>query len=1120
MSQQNLLGIGFDVNTLSAEAQQVLTIVQNLYTELKKYDGMKISPIASSGVTELVSAAKAQQTSVEALNKTISDLSLSLKTYNQVAKETASVNAKIAISDTELGKANAAAKVQLDERKRALKEEAQNNNQSFQQRKKQREDEERNKKFTEDNEKARLERQKAYQKEQDRLQAEYAKEQKKRQAENERDKKKSDSEEAKRKAQEAKDAVKQSNLYQQLQDKRKDLESKYANAVISKAPKDVQKGLAAELREANQAIEGVDKAMEKAGSSGASTLGRGLNSVMGSVRQIAYIVPGLGIAGIFNLIFEGIGACIDALGLFDKEMDKVIENEKRFADISEQAADSLETMADALGHANELLVERTKALKDLAAASGQNFEEQIGETDAVLAAQKKAADETVKNLHATDKTAEDLNKRAIELQREKDAAIGNSFIFAEELRKLDQTKANWHNFVDVAIYRAARGAKLKSEQETYNKYIELLDQELNTTKQKYKEQSDALKEQRGVNDAIQQTQAERTKYFSDEERKVRLSNALATAEKLKSINEEILSDDMRTRDEKIMALTNISKANEDVANAKLQDVLSKIGVTGAEITDAQNTYNQALVDNELSVSTKLTKIMLDFYLKQQEMLHKTKQTELLMEQITDKTVMDNEQEVYAKRLDALMEYTNDREEIVFRQYQKDVEFAKLTTPADLLPTKLAELRAEYNKQIVDIENGIRKDAFEITQSWFNKQNTLAKEQGDFEQNEAQKKATNELIELNQSFNNKEISYRKFAKTRQFIEYDSQVNIKNAKIADDKSEIARLEALQKEIQAHYAESSLLFSNATTQPQRDSALGEMQASNEQLLKVGKQIGDKRTELSKDQLNKEEYINKVREDAIKQKNANWMQLEKEAVQGIQSIVDQSFDHRIQKLQELADAYDAAADAEIEAIERSSLTAKDKNAYEIQLQAQKESRDRGAAQEAKKLRHEQAVFDKEVSMAQIVFNTTMAVTGALAQAKILGPLAGALAISYAALGATQLAIAAAQQIPSYAFGGIHEEAGLALFGEAGRERVVEPGGRTYVAEKPTIKHLPAGTELIPLYDIPSFSETGKPDTWAQTLYLGKQIAKSKKEIKNIIKPKINIDLGSEYYKQRILHG
>ena len=259
MSAQNLLTVGFNVAELSAEAQEVLAIVEKLYAELKKYDGMKVSPISASGVTELVAAVKSQQTSMESLQTTIADLGLAMKTYNQVAAETAKINAKIAVSDSELGKANAAAKVQLQENTRALKEKAQAANQDFQLRKAIEEEEKQLRKDAVAAEKQaakdKSDADKAYTKEYERLLKERDAAAKKADA----DQKKRDAEQAKQKVAAGKQAVKDSDLYNQLVNKRKDLETKYANALISKAPKAEQKDLAKQLQEANAAIKEVDK---------------------------------------------------------------------------------------------------------------------------------------------------------------------------------------------------------------------------------------------------------------------------------------------------------------------------------------------------------------------------------------------------------------------------------------------------------------------------------------------------------------------------------------------------------------------------------------------------------------------------------------------------------------------------------------------------------------------------------------------------------------------------------------------------------------------------------------------------------------------------------------------
>ena len=1119
MSAQNLLTVGFNVAELSAEAQEVLAIVEKLYAELKKYDGMKVSPISASGVTELVAAVKSQQTSMESLQTTIADLGLAMKTYNQVAAETAKINAKIAVSDSELGKANAAAKVQLQENTRALKEKAQAANQDFQLRKAIEEEEKQLRKDAVAAEKQaakdKSDADKAYTKEYERLLKERDAAAKKADA----DQKKRDAEQAKQKVAAGKQAVKDSDLYNQLVNKRKDLETKYANALISKAPKAEQKDLAKQLQEANAAIKEVDKSLEKAGSSATGNLGRGLNSVFGSIRQIAYILPGLGIAGIFNLAFEAIMKCLEALDLFGRDIDKLIKYEAALAEITQKNVTIMGDLAEAFGEADKASVDAAKRRLALAQASGQNYAQQIDDIKLVQAAEQQAADNQVKYTHASYASAEQLNKRVIDLEREKQSAVGNTYILAEEFRKLDQTKANWHNFVDVAIYKAARGMKLGTEKETQDAYLKLLDQELASTKEKYKLQSDALNNQRDVQNGIQQKALEDSKYFSDEQLKIILDNAEFSVEMIKRRNQKILDNELSTRDQRLAATVAIQNEDEKLALAKYNSVVNKIGVTQSEVIAATNDYNQKLYDIDADSTNKRTKIIVDFYLKHLELVHQTKQTEILMEQLADKTAMDNEQGTYDKRMSALIEYTNDREQIIRNQYNKDVENARATTPADLLPDKLKQLYTEYKKQILDVENGTRKEAYDISQSWFNKQLKGIKEHADNSEEVTKNAATKELTDLNDKFEKGEISYRKFSKMRIYLEYETQRKINAAKIEDNNAEIQRLTALQDTAKGNLTGATFSYSLAFTQKGKDKAQGEIDAAKEQYNKLGKQINDINTENATIGLKDQEAINKLKEDAIKQTNANWMELEKEAIDAIQSMVDQSFEDRINKLQALTEAQDKATEAEIAAIEKSTLSAKEKNAYDVQLTAQKTARDEEAARKEKKMKHDQAVFDKEVGMAKIVMNTAIAVSGALTQVALIGPAATGLAISYAALGAGQLAIAAAQKIPEYAEGGTHTKDGLAIFGESGKELVKEPHKRPYIAERPTLAHLPAGTELFPLYDIPSFPERAD-NSWAQTMYLGRQIAKSKREIKNVFKPRITVDISSQLYVNRILHG
>lgn len=65
-------------------------------------------------------------------------------------------------------------------------------------------------------------------------------------------------------------------------------------------------------REISQ-LQGEIARVSKVGSTGFGEIGGGATKVLSSVRSLAYILPGIGMAGIFNLAFEAIGKVADAL---------------------------------------------------------------------------------------------------------------------------------------------------------------------------------------------------------------------------------------------------------------------------------------------------------------------------------------------------------------------------------------------------------------------------------------------------------------------------------------------------------------------------------------------------------------------------------------------------------------------------------------------------------------------------------------------------------------------------------------------------------------------------------------------------------------------------------------
>ncbi len=79
---------------------------------------------------------------------------------------------------------------------------------------------------------------------------------------------------------------------------------------------------ASELAAYNNAIKTASTQLKEIGNAGEGSfgkIGKALSSSLGSIRQLAYILPGIGLAGIFNLAFEAITEVVSELHLFGEE---------------------------------------------------------------------------------------------------------------------------------------------------------------------------------------------------------------------------------------------------------------------------------------------------------------------------------------------------------------------------------------------------------------------------------------------------------------------------------------------------------------------------------------------------------------------------------------------------------------------------------------------------------------------------------------------------------------------------------------------------------------------------------------------------------------------------------
>lgn len=270
-----------------------------------------------------------------------------------------------------------------------------------------------------------------------------------------------------------------------------------------------------------------------------------------------------------------------------------------------------------------------------------------------------------------------------------------------------------------------------------------------------------------------------------------------------------------------------------------------------------------------------------------------------------------------------------------------------------------------------------------------------------------------LIALNNSLKNREISIVQFQKRRAKIEAQGDIEVLNSEI-DGLERQKEILKTSEQVQGQFAQD--------------------------ILKIDQQIADKKKEIS-------DKSTKITEQNLKEIRELEKQFANQSLDTIKTLGDNATQARIDALNNQLAAFQSAHDQEI-ALAGDNATAKaqiDKTFAEQQARIQKEEA---------KLKHDQAVRDRQIDMAKIIINTAVAISEHLAN-----PIAAAL---IGALGALELAKVASTPIPAYFRGTDWSKEGLALVAEKGPEIGIDRSGDIAIYEKPQLTYLNEGTKIL----------------------------------------------------------
>lgn len=187
---------------------------------------------------------------------------------------------------------------------------------------------------------------------------------------------------------------------------------------------------------------------------------------------------------------------------------------------------------------------------------------------------------------------------------------------------------------------------------------------------------------------------------------------------------------------------------------------------------------------------------------------------------------------------------------------------------------------------------------------------------------------------------------------------------------------------------------------------------------------------------------------------------QAAQEVISAIQTVGDAQFDDAKKQIDTQKAAIDTQTQNQVDAENRSLDSSKVKQDKINLINAKALDKKADLDKKARKIDHDKAVFDREISIAKIAISTAEAIANAYADYSF--PFNIIIAGIMGALGAVEIATVLATPLPAYAKGG-KTKGGKFVAGELGTELMIDPSGRLGLTpDKATVMSAPAGTTIV----------------------------------------------------------
>lgn len=543
--------------------------------------------------------------------------------------------------------------------------------------------------------------------------------------------------------------------------------------------------------------------------------------------------------------------------------------------------------------------------------------------------------------------------------------------------------------------------------------------------------------------AVSRAEVKRLKLLSDDTTKS-IDIRIDAAQKATAIEQGLLNKQIKLGQERLanmLAQKEVSKEVEDIVRAigegtmTVDELIPHLGLSNSTLADAKEFvdlfvqvegFREQSYERQTELQNKTNQMITDQVNRTREATKSL--SNLLLQETVDaqKEIVDNDKATYEERVKALDIYYNKQAEIIRNGLEYDLTNSKKNEAEKKLlveQARIAQQNLEKKRQtdLTKLETDETKKRSENIIKTLQKQQSLRENQIKIDQEK-------ELIALSKKYSAGNMTMEEYDKERLSITKKYEKKIFDAQMSS-------LEELAKNL-----------------PEEERA------------KAFQEIELKRLEFAKKMADEEVSTNKKKNDKIKEQEKALKdareQLAKEAFSTIVSLINSSFERRVQSIDVEIEKIEERKNADIEAVTQMGLSNEEMEARKMAIEARAARQTDKLEKQKKKMQRQQAIAQKAAALIQVAIDTALGVVNANSKVVTM-PL-----VPYIiATGALQAAVIAAQPIPKYAKGTEDHPGGLAIVGDAGKEEVaILPDGKYYVTPRvPTIVDLPKGTEVLP---------------------------------------------------------